>query len=153
MATPNPLAGSSSDPTPVSAKTYTIAGLVTTVYGLDELASSAKEVAVLWLLHPRLQVQSIMAPIAAASIHDWNSRSASKSKGLIAVSFDQRNHGTREVNALANESWRQGNPTHAQDMFSVFHGTAQDTSILIDFLSSYIFPDSSRTITKHLALG
>lgn len=61
-----------------------------------------------------------MAPIAAASIHDWNSRSASKSKGLIAVSFDQRNHGTREVNALANESWRQGNPTHAQDMFSVF---------------------------------
>ncbi|KAG9935515.1 hypothetical protein KCV05_g2092, partial [Aureobasidium melanogenum] len=56
-------------------------------------------------------------------------------------------------NPLANESWKKGNPTHAQDMFSVFHGTAQDTSILIDFLSSYIFPDSSRTITKHLALG
>ncbi|KAI5257984.1 hypothetical protein E4T42_00776 [Aureobasidium subglaciale] len=172
MATPNPLADNSSDPTPVSSKSYTIAGVHTTVYGIDELASSATEVAVLWLLHPRLQVQSIMAPIAAASIHDWNGRSASKSKGLIAVSFDQRNHGTREVNALANESWKKGNPTHAQDMFSIFRsfhvsqigpsrnadstgtdGTAQDTSMLIDFLSSYVFPDSSRSITKHLVLG
>jgi hypothetical protein len=120
MATPNPLADQSSDPTPVSSKTYTIAGVLTTVYGLDELASSAKEVAVLWLLHPRLQVQSIMAPVAAASIRDWNGRSASKSKGLIAVSFDQRNHGTREATPLANESWKQGNPTHAQDMFSIY---------------------------------
>ncbi|KAI5208115.1 hypothetical protein E4T39_01502 [Aureobasidium subglaciale] len=153
MATPNPLADQSSDPSPVSFKTYTIAGVHTTVYGIDELASSAKEVAVLWLLHPRLQVQSIMAPIAAASIHDWNSRAASKSKGLVAVSFDQRNHGTREINALANESWKKGNPTHAQDMFSIFHGTAQDTSMLIDFLSSYVFPDSSKSITKHLVLG
>jgi len=153
VATPNPLADQSSDPTPVSSKTYTIAGVLTTIYGLDELAPSAKEVAVLWLLHPRLQVQSIMAPVAAASIRDWNGRSASKSKGLIAVSFDQRNHGTREVTPLANESWKQGNPTHAQDMFSIYNGTAQDTSMLIDYLSSYTFPDSSRTITKHLVLG
>lgn len=136
MATPNPLADSSSDPTPVSSKTYTIAGVHTTVYGLDELASSAKEVAVLWLLHPRLQVQSIMAPIAAASIHDWNGRSASKSKGLIAVSFDQRNHGTREVNPLANESWKKNNPTHAQDMFSIFRTSSAIFSLVATLMST-----------------
>ena len=136
MATPNPLADSSSDPTPVSSKTYTIAGVHTTVYGLDELASSAKEVAVLWLLHPRLQVQSIMAPIAAASIHDWNGRSASKPKGLIAVSFDQRNHGTREVNPLANESWKKNNPTHAQDMFSIFRMSSAIFSLVATLMST-----------------
>jgi len=133
MATPNPLADSSSDPAPVSSKTYTIAGVLTTVYGLEELASSARDVAVLWLLHPRLQVQSIMAPVAAASIRDWNGRPGSKSKGLIAVSFDQRNHGTREVTSLANESWKQGNPTHAQDMFSIFRSSA---SILVSHITN-----------------
>lgn len=66
-----------------------------------------------------------MAPVAAASIRDWNGRSASKSKGLIAVSFDQRNHGTREATALANESWKKGNPTHAQDMFSIFRSSTR----------------------------
>lgn len=70
-----------------------------------------------------------MAPIAAQAIHHWNQRlkergaSASSRgpvKGLIAVSFDQRNHGGRMVNNLANEAWRQGNARHAQDMFSVY---------------------------------
>jgi pimeloyl-ACP methyl ester carboxylesterase len=32
-------------------------------------------------------------------------------------------------------------------------GTAQDTSLLIDYLSSYTFPDDSRTIVQHLVLG
>ena len=40
--------------------------------------------------------------------------------GLIAVSFDQRNHGTRKVDNLANEAWRSGNESHAQDMFSIY---------------------------------
>jgi pimeloyl-ACP methyl ester carboxylesterase len=45
-------------------------------------------------------------------------------------------------------------PAHAQDMFGVFHGTALDTSLLIDHLGSYIFhgPDSP-TIDEHLVLG
>jgi hypothetical protein len=61
-----------------------------------------------------------MAPAAAQAINHWNARRGSSGKGLIAVSFDQRNHGTRNVDKMSNEAWRQGNPRHAQDMFSVY---------------------------------
>lgn len=104
----------------VSSESYVIAGIQTTVYGISELAKGISELAVLWLLHPRLQTQASMAALASESIQHWNSKPGSKSKGLIAVSFDQRNHGSRQINALANEAWRQGNPRHAQDMFSSY---------------------------------
>ena len=39
-------------------------------------------------------------------------------------------------------------------MFSIYHGTAVDTSLLISYLPSYIFPPSSPcTLTTHLVLG
>ncbi|KAF2503131.1 hypothetical protein BU16DRAFT_521742 [Lophium mytilinum] len=100
-----------------------------------------------------------MAPVAAKTIHAWNDRirdgKAGKTpKGLIAVSFDQRNHGSRRVDKLANEAWRQGNTRHAQDMFSCYHGTAVDTSHLLTYLPSYIFhPPSPHRLTQHLVLG
>ncbi|KAL6705009.1 hypothetical protein ACN47E_007412 [Coniothyrium glycines] len=160
MATTNPLHGThtSSDPS-VSAQTFTIAGILVTVHGLAELPPSATSIACLWLLHPRLQKKETMAPIAGQVVSTWNARlpsgRAGKSpKGLIAVAFDQRNHGTREVDKLHNEAWRQGNPRHAQDMFSCYHGTATDTSHLIDHLESYIFTSPhGPKITQNLALG
>ncbi|KAK5020418.1 hypothetical protein LTR16_001030 [Cryomyces antarcticus] len=127
MATPNPMERThgGSPPAAISKKVYTIAGILTAVYGLAELPSQVNEVACLWLLHPRLQTQECMEPVAASIIHSWNARlqegrGGRSPKGLIAVSFDQRNHGSREVNKLANEAWRAGNPTHAQDMFSIY---------------------------------
>lgn len=113
----------SNSPPSISRKTVPIAGILTSIFGLDELPPQASDVACLWLLHPRLATQERMSGIAASAITDWNSRirgSKQPVKGLIAVSFDQRNHGTRLVDALANEAWKQGNPRHAQDMFSVF---------------------------------
>ena len=114
-------------PASVSKEAFSIAGIITTVYGLEELPSNIREVACLWLLHPRLQTQECMEPIAASTILDWNARlhdgtasNGQASQGLIAVSFDQRNHGSREVDKLSNEAWRSGNPKHAQDMFSIY---------------------------------
>lgn len=116
-----------SDSPSISRKTFPIAGILTTVFGLDELPPNASDIACLWLLHPRLATQERMSGIASSVITDWNNRirggcsaSNQQAKGLIAVSFDQRNHGTRLVDPLANEAWKQGNPRHAQDMFSVF---------------------------------
>lgn len=153
MATNNPLEKTyGASAAKVSSTVYPIAGILTTVYGLDELPSDVKEIAVLWLLHPRLQVQASMAPIAAQSIHSWNSRRGSSKKGLIAVSFDQRNHGSRLVDKLANEAWRQKNPRHAQDMYSVYHGTAMDTSLLLTHLPSYL-PSHLPEPSEHLVLG
>ncbi|KAF2683082.1 hypothetical protein K458DRAFT_419299 [Lentithecium fluviatile CBS 122367] len=163
-ATTNPLSSTHTSNVPtISTQIHTIAGILCTVHGLSELPQTTSSVACLWLLHPRLQTKEKMTPIAAEIIHAHNTRIASgragkRPKGLIAVSFDQRNHGTREVDKLHNEAWRQGNPRHAQDMFSCFHGTATDTSQLISHLESYIFtsPSPSTTtpkITQHLVLG
>ncbi|APA11542.1 hypothetical protein sscle_08g063120 [Sclerotinia sclerotiorum 1980 UF-70] len=154
MATPNPLENTPPSPS-VSEKTFHVAGILTTVYGLEEISPSCTSISCLWLLHPRLQTKKIMEPIAARCIQAWNQQSgSSRTVGLIAVAFDQRNHGSREVNALANGSWRDGNETHAQDMFSIFHGTAMDTSLLIDHLPSYIFnTKDSPLIEQHLVLG
>lgn len=114
---------SPSAPPQISEKSYPIAGILTTVFGLDELPPQTTDVACLWLLHPRLATKDRMTGIAQSVIADWNRRIAGSqqpAKGLIAVSFDQRNHGTRLVDTQGNESWKKGNPRHAQDMFSVF---------------------------------
>jgi pimeloyl-ACP methyl ester carboxylesterase len=96
-----------------------------------------------------------MAPIANQVISTWNARTGGNHpKGLIAVAFDQRNHGSRKVDELHNQAWREGNDTHAQDMFSCYHGTAADTSQLINHLESYIFTSpNDPKITHHFALG
>ena len=123
MTTPNPMAFTySSAPRAISKETHCIAGIITTVYGLKELPNGIKEVACLWLLHPRLQTQACMEPIASSTIHEWNERQRATKRtiGLIAASFDQRNHGSREVDTLANEAWRSGNSRHAQDMFASY---------------------------------
>ncbi|KAI9658247.1 MAG: hypothetical protein M1821_002380 [Bathelium mastoideum] len=143
---------------PVSKSTFTIAGIVTDVFGLDELPGPLQEVACLWLLHPRKQTKKMMEHVALACIHDWNKRlqdgrAGNSPKGLIAVAFDQRNHGTRNVDDTVNEAWRQGNPRHAQDMFSVFQGTAIDTSTLLEYISAYTFPHNEHIITTNLVLG
>ena len=66
-----------------------------------------------------------MEPVAFSVIRHWIHHSRQKKdhpepQGLIAVSFDQRNHGSREVDPLANQAWNAGNEKHAQDMFSIF---------------------------------
>lgn len=119
MSTPNPLKETqSTPPPPVSVKTFHIAGILTDVYGLDELPQTCKSVSCLWLLHGRLQSKEVMAGVASACINDWKLRRPSGNEvGLLAIAFDQRNHGSRLINALANEAWKGGNETHAQDMF------------------------------------
>ena len=126
MTTPNPLEKTQpASPTPLSKKTFVIAGILCTVYGLEELSQETKIVACLWLLNPRLQTQACMEPVAYSVVGDWNQRlqqkkDCSQFPGLIAVSFDQRNHGSREIDPIANQTWRSGNQRHAQDMFSIF---------------------------------
>jgi pimeloyl-ACP methyl ester carboxylesterase len=139
----------------ISSQAYTIAGILCTVYGLSELTSTCRDVSCMWLLHPRLQTQECMAPFAADIITVYNKKHKSNhnARGLIAVSFDQRNHGTREVTPLSNEAWRGGNPTHAQDMFSNYHGTSVDTSHLIDYVGAYVFPEDKVKISQHIVLG
>ncbi|KAI5287200.1 hypothetical protein KEM54_006166, partial [Ascosphaera aggregata] len=111
---------------PVSKQTIPIAGIQCDVYGLQELPDQTKQnLACLFLLHPRLGSKDDMEVMARLAIKDWNDRLRAGNVshcrndiGLIAVAFDQRNHGSRLVDHLANESWRGGNPRHAQDMIT-----------------------------------
>ncbi|ORY68856.1 uncharacterized protein BCR38DRAFT_521819 [Pseudomassariella vexata] len=169
MSTPNPIATQATPIPTISKSTLPIAGLHVDIYGLAELPPSATSISCLWLHHPRLQSKECMTDIASLSVNAWNSHStplpssSSSSRGLIAVAFDQRNHGTRLISAIANEAWRSGNKTHAQDMFGTISGMVVDTGILMDLLEGYLFgngngPGASvsgveRRIDQHLALG
>ncbi|KFY40637.1 hypothetical protein V495_05330 [Pseudogymnoascus sp. VKM F-4514 (FW-929)] len=104
-----------------------------------------------------------MFPIGTHILSAWNSHRAtlppshpSSTHGLLALSFDQRNHGARLVDPLGNDSWRDGNPRHAQDMFGVYNGTAVDVSLLIDHVGSYIAEEMGGVtvpIERNLVLG
>jgi hypothetical protein len=105
---------------PLSATTFNIAGILVDVFGLDDLPQPCTSVSCLWLLHGRLQSREVMASTASSCIRHWNGRpadaSSSQTRGLLAVSFDQRNHGSREVDAQANQGWKE-NDRHASDMY------------------------------------
>jgi pimeloyl-ACP methyl ester carboxylesterase len=158
MAPPNPIEKTfSNKPASVSSSKYLMAGLLTTVYGLEELSTDRQNVSVLWLHHPRLGQQESMNGIANTMINEWNGRTRNlqtkNTPGLIAVSLDQRNHGSRMVDPIANADWRSGDEQHAQDMFSAYHGTQLDTSQLITYLPAYIFPRNEHAIVDHMVLG
>ncbi|TGZ76692.1 hypothetical protein EX30DRAFT_336362 [Ascodesmis nigricans] len=130
-----------------------LAGLTLTIHGLSHLPPAPARITALHLLHPRLETSSYMNAISHHSLSAHHS--TNPSRGLITISFDQRNHGQRLVSAARNEAWKQGNPTHAVDMFSMYHGTSVDVSLIIDYLQSALFADeaSGYEIDTHIVSG
>lgn len=152
-STPNSLP----PPPHVSMKTIPMAGLLVDVYGLDELSTPqpATQITCLWLHHPRQKTRAHMADIAARAVGAWNERRASGScgapgRGLVALAFDQRNHGSREVSKVANDSWRAGNERHAIDMMGAIRGMAEDTRGLMDVVEGYL---AVGEVSGHFVLG
>lgn len=160
MAVSNPMVPPTEPAPAISKTTLPIAGLFVDIYGLAELPAAATSVTVLWLHHPRLNKKEDMADVAAMTVAAWNARRPAR--GLIAAAFDQRNHGTRLVSEIANKAWREGNKTHAQDMFGMVSGTVVDTSHLMDGLEGYLFSGGGgpagaqgrgRKVDHHVGLG
>ncbi|QIX01198.1 hypothetical protein AMS68_006715 [Peltaster fructicola] len=141
------------DVIPVSFQRLHIAGILLTVYGLDELSSSRDNVACIWLLHGRNDSQDSMGFVAAALLNAWNGHRGRNGRGLICICFDQRNHGSRLIDIKANDSWKAGNPHHAVDMWTLFSGTAQDVSLLITHLPTYLSFTPSMHICSGVSLG
>lgn len=117
-------------------ETFNVGGLPVHVFGLDQLEHAQNEVAVLFLLHGRLgKWEDNLENIDAILSHVQ-----SREKGLLVVTFDQRNHGHRLVSSKANTTWNEDNALHAADMHSIQMGTARDVSLLsesIIFLSTH----------------
>lgn len=143
-----------------SKQDFVVAGIICSVYGLAELPAEGKDIACVYLLHGRGGNRQSMEGMATTIVSDWNKRLQQKrvaasmqATGLIAVCIDQRNHGSRLIDARCNNAWDQGNPTHAQDMFTIYNGTARDVTSLIDHLGIFVFPLEERRITKNLVAG
>ena len=125
-----------SDAVPVSKHCYLIAGILTTIYGIDDLPSNSAYIACIWLHHGRLGSQDSVQPLASHIVRSWNAHLQSQltrngARGLVAVTFDQRNHGSRQIDEVANKDWMEGNKRHAQDMFSIYriHSLEKSASI------------------------
>ncbi|KAI1344733.1 hypothetical protein F5Y15DRAFT_2645 [Xylariaceae sp. FL0016] len=169
MAETNPIEQPDGSIPTVSMTTLPIAGLKVDIYGLDELPSTAAAISCLWLHHPRLRCKEDMADTAHLILSTFRRQEEAGAgpgrgkRGLIAVAFDQRNHGSRIVDDKANKAWRGGNGTHAQDMFSIVSGTVIDTIHLMDVLEGYLFGagggpgamagDGQRRIDQNMVLG
>ncbi|KAF8458160.1 hypothetical protein BGX38DRAFT_650332 [Terfezia claveryi] len=178
--------------TDISAHTYCISGIQVHIYGLDQLrallappssssssSSRLTSLSILHTLHPRLQTHAYMAPIIRQCLADHYQPHTATISGLLGISFDQRNHGTREVSPLANCAFtsprpphphaHEPNPTHAMDMLGIYAGTTLDLGLVIDLLPSYLefhfnppstTPDAAAApyiplppIAQHIALG
>ncbi|BGP43711.1 hypothetical protein JCM10449v2_007756 [Rhodotorula kratochvilovae] len=157
------------------SKSLVVGGLPVSVYGLEALTQGQSDVAVCFLLHGRMGraahplidrfAQRLVAYAAEQRAHNdgWD---------LIVVTFDQRNHGHREVDRERNLGWAEGGKKHAQerkdkgvqdheldnvahavDMMAIQTGTARDVSFLIDFLPSALFPHDERTVADWFCAG
>ncbi|KIP06436.1 hypothetical protein PHLGIDRAFT_106996 [Phlebiopsis gigantea 11061_1 CR5-6] len=141
----------------LSKKTLVVAGLPVHIYAeRHHGAAPTGPVAVLFFLHGRTGSAKAIEWI----VEDALKQVAQKRQGserateLIIVTFDQRNHGERLVDAHANGAWKKGNnERHAIDMYAIQTGTAQDVSYLIDFLPSYLFPADERQVAHWLVAG
>ena len=98
-----------------------VSGLETHVYGLgDVLKSPASSVDVVFILHGRTQKWSDYEPMALAILaKDKVASTTEVRRGLLVVSFDQRNHGHRQVSQVANQTWADGNELHASVLLSL----------------------------------
>ena len=98
-----------------------VSGLETHVYGLENVRKSyATSVDVVFILHGRTQRWQDYEKMAVAILEKdkvagpgGDGTSTQMKRGLIVVSFDQRNHGHRQVSQLANQTWIDGNELHA----------------------------------------
>jgi len=142
-----PQTGAAATTQGISKTTISVAGIALDVFGLSELSPAQNQVSCLWLHHGRKGRRQNLAQFAervVSAAHQDTKKSShgSEKRGLIVVAFDQRNHGSRTADPLANGTWRSGNKRHAQDMFSAVTGSVVDTMHLIDVLEGYLWLES-----------
>lgn len=87
------------DSTPRSSKTeLVIGGVRVYIYGLDNLKEkSGVDIACLYLAHNRTRTYLVTEGIAHEVLNRYRNDGRSKKMELIAVTFNERNHGDREV--------------------------------------------------------
>ncbi|KAM9930560.1 hypothetical protein OXX59_000430 [Metschnikowia pulcherrima] len=134
------------DSSGISEKKIFIGGISCYVYNADQLPSYVQKcneqddldaivVDVLYLVHHRGGDYTYMRGVASKVLTQARSSSG---RPMIAVTFDARNHGEREIDQLRNRGWKSGNSTHGMDMVSCIEGGIHDLKLLMDYLPGYL---------------
>lgn len=148
----------------LSKRTFNIGGLPVNVFGLDELSHSpsratappAPNICLAIHMHGRGGSADNEEELVR---HLWDRvRRSGHERGIatrefLIANFDARNHGHRMTSEKGQKGWKQGNEQHAQDLYAMIVGMAQDVTLLIDFLPSYMFPHDDRNITHFVVTG
>ncbi|WRT69279.1 uncharacterized protein IL334_006263 [Kwoniella shivajii] len=138
----------------VSVKEVSIVGLECKVYGLEEVQNSDKPLAVLVAAHGRTNSQKNMITFSQGILGIVNDETKNRNskRDLLIVTLDQRNHGKRISDKVANLSFDE-NPRHLIDMAAKVYGGAQDIQMIIDFLAAYLFPHGEKKIEEWIITG
>ncbi|KAI9209492.1 uncharacterized protein BJ171DRAFT_487171 [Polychytrium aggregatum] len=147
-----------------------VGGLKLFVFGLDQLRAKHRvgdfpSVSVCFFAHGRKSspnkyfkfcMRLCQDPFGSNNSHSAESGRQSGNHHVIAVAVEQRNHGSRLLSDLQNESWKAGNDRHCYDMWAIQYGTACDLSYLIDVLPFFLPPETGaiwRWIVVGVSLG
>lgn len=117
--------------------TKTIAGLPLTLFHHPSFPLSSPATNpphLLILLHPLFRNAEFMSGLARRLLGDYYSSRTDPRQNLVVLTFDQRNHGPRCQDRIANVNWERGNQTYALDLFTTYTGTARDVSEALDVL-------------------
>ncbi|GEQ71709.1 hypothetical protein JCM33374_g5395 [Metschnikowia sp. JCM 33374] len=124
-----------------------LGGISCYLYNSDVLASYVQQlngqpeapdsiqINVLYLIHHRGGDYTYMRGVASKLLTQVSNSSDAP---IIAVTFDTRNHGEREIEKLRNAGWKSKNETHAMDMVSCIDGGVQDIKLVMDYLGGYL---------------
>jgi len=116
-----------------------ISGLEVYIYGLGELVNKSNvEIGVLYLAHGRTRSYIDTEDQAHEVLDKYRQVPREKKVELIAVAFDMRNHGKREISKGSNLAWTEGNEEHALDILSIIDGSALDFALIMSYLPAYL---------------
>ncbi|SCV30486.1 uncharacterized protein FFB14_03073 [Fusarium fujikuroi] len=126
--------------TPRSSKSCLVVGGVQIyLYGLEDLDDlPSDDIAVLYLAHNRTRTYLVTEGIAHEILHIYRTDRRRKRMPMIAVTMNMRNHGDREIDQRANQTWSDGNKNHGIDLMSMISGSAQDFKLILDYLPAYL---------------
>ncbi|PKI84509.1 hypothetical protein MVES1_001825 [Malassezia vespertilionis] len=145
-----------------SVTKFDLSGLPVYVIGLDQLtplsSRGVPEVCVNIHMHGRTGSARHELHLAKELwTYTMQEREAAKQRSrvrdFLIVCFDSRNHGERTTAPNAQKSWKEGNSTHAVDMYGMIRGTAVDTTFILEMLAPYMFPNDERIVSIYTVTG
>lgn len=142
------------DPTSFSKREIFVSGIPTYLYNSDVLVPYIEDfnkklvsgervsfetipVNVHYLVHQRQGDYRHTEAIAYTVLKQYYEKTTLKVP-LICVTFDNRNHGMRNIDKERNAAWSSGNATHAMDMVSLIDGMVEDIKLVMDYLPAHL---------------